>query len=286
MPNILLENENIRVEIYNPTDPDDPHFYTRYNYCGYIKQICNKRSNIEILGRPTDQFHPFHGEGFPDEFEMPLFYDAAKQGESFLKIGVGIEQKISEDKYTNWDMHPILEKAKVEVEILKDQVKFIQSISLNSEIGYRYIKTIALNEQGFSINHSLENTGTENWKTLWYSHCFLALGDNKSDVELKLTRNCILKNASSHIADLEEHYEFNSAFDSKGECFNWNVSPKLPNYQEVVNKSLNYRFTARGDYPYDEAQVYINDRIVSAEPKVNISLSANEKFIWSTDFTF
>ena len=81
----LLENSGLRIEVCNPNETADSHLHTRFSHCGYITQIIQKKSNEQVLGQPTEVFHPFHGSGFPDEFEIPLGYEEATCGECFLK---------------------------------------------------------------------------------------------------------------------------------------------------------------------------------------------------------
>ena len=170
----LLENSGLHIEVCNPNETADSHLHTRFSHCGYITQIIQKKSNEQVLGQPTEVFHPFHGSGFPDEFEIPLGYEEATCGECFLKIGVGAETKISDKPYSNWDEHPVTQKAHTEVLRSPDSLTFIQMAEL-AHIGYHYTKGIALNGSKLVVTHALKNTGNDRWNTLWYSHVFLPI---------------------------------------------------------------------------------------------------------------
>ena len=100
---LLLENSDLRIEVCDPNETAEHHLHTRFSHCGYITQIIRKKHDEQVLGQPTAVFPPFHGSGFPDEFEMPLGYEEAAHGECFLKIGVGAEMKNSDAPYSNWD---------------------------------------------------------------------------------------------------------------------------------------------------------------------------------------
>ena len=68
--NNILENEFLKIELFNTDNIEDKHFSTRFNHLGYIKQITDKKSGKSYLTIPFETFEPFHGEGFPDEFEI------------------------------------------------------------------------------------------------------------------------------------------------------------------------------------------------------------------------
>lgn len=283
---ITLESNRCIMQLFDPNTDDALHFSSRYSHCGYIKQIYSKLSGVNLLGMPIDELKPFFGEGFPEEFEMPLCYDAAKAGEGFLKIGVGIEQRLSDKPYTNWDMHPIIKKACTKAKMTDSNAAvFTQTAALNHNCGYGYTKTVTLTESGFSIAHALTNTGRAAWHTLWYSHCFLALDESGKGVSLGISPNCKLRKSPVHLRESDGKYIIDSAAEGDGECINWDVDPKLPNVHAVHNTRLKYAFIAEGDYPYHELQVYVNNRIISPEPKVIIKLQPDESFHWSTAYT-
>ena len=110
---LTLQNEYMRIEICDPA-ADDAHFSSRYSHAGYISQIYAPGGE-GLLGMPTEDFRPLSGEGFPDEFEMPVGYDEAAVGGEFLKIGAGRERRRSKAPYTNRDGHEIVRRAEISV---------------------------------------------------------------------------------------------------------------------------------------------------------------------------
>lgn len=282
---IILENEDMCIEICNPKDFDDVHFHTRFSHCGYITQIVNKKSGKALFGCAVDKFHPFHGEGFPDEFEIPLLYKNIAVGENFVKIGVGLEKKLSQTPYTNWDEHPIVKKAETEVAQSGNAVSFVQRLEY-AGVGYEYVKTIALGKTEYSISHSLKNTGTLAWTTLWYSHAFLPLGGSGSTVTLSKNTGGVLRTPSSNLVEMDDEAElFISDLTTQGECFQWDIEC-VDNFQKVYIANGECILDAIGDYQYQELQVYVNDRIISVEPKLNIQLGAGEQKCWKTVYKY
>lgn len=283
MKQIILENEAFRMEICNPNDLGDKHLHTRFSHCGYITKIVNKESSKELLGRAVAEFHPFHGEGFPDEFEAPLLYDSIDVGESFIKIGVGLEKKLSGAAYTNWNEHPIVKRARTEVVQNGNTVAFIQKAGC-ATVSYEYIKTIALSESDYSITHCLKNTGIIAWNTLWYSHAFLPIKDLGSMVTLLKNMGGKLRAPSPNLLEKDGQVQIAIAgMSSEGECFQWDIESDS-NFQVLYAECGTRVLDAIGDYGYQELQVYANDRIISVEPKLKIQLEAGEKKCWATKY--
>lgn len=282
---IYIENNELNIEIIDTKDLQEKHFGVRYNYCGYIKQIYSKVTKKGLLGIPSDEFLPFNGEGFPDEFEMPISYEEAKVGESFIKIGVGLLEKTSQKEYTNWDMHPIKKKFPVEINRKQDEVVFHQSGGLNNEYAYNYSKAIKILKGGnFRISHVIKNSGNKTWKTLWYSHVFLPIDNSKGGGLLEVSPNCKLRKTPKFLIPNDVNGEFVLDRSIEDECINWDINPKVPNMQCFTDASKGYKYLAIGDYSYDELQAYVNKRIISPEPKVIMELKTGETFAWSTDY--
>ena len=283
MKQIILENEAFRMEICNPNDLGDKHLHTRFSHCGYITKIVNKESSKELLGRAVAEFHPFHGEGFPDEFEAPLLYDSIDVGESFIKIGVGLEKKLSGAAYTNWDKHPIVKRARTEVVQNGNAVAFIQKAECGT-VSYEYMKTIALSESDYSITHCLKNTGSVAWTTLWYSHAFLPVKDLGSKVTLWKNMGGKLRALSPNLVEKKGKVVITiEGISSEGKCFQWDMESE-DNFQMLFDEGGSRILDSVGDYAYQELQVYVNDRIISVEPKLKIRLEAGKQKHWATKY--
>lgn len=284
MSPIVLENQSYRIEICNPSDDKDKHLHTRFSHCGYITRIIDKENNKELLGRAVEEFHPFHGEGFPDEFETPLLYDSVDVGEWFVKIGVGLEEKLSVDSYTNWDEHPVVRQAETEVIHADNMVTFIQKSECGS-VSYEYTKSISLDEADYRITHCLKNTGTEKWSTLWYTHAFLPTQEMGGKVTLLKNAGSTLRAQSSNLYEKEGEVELLIGdMSMEGECFQWDVESD-DNFQMLFDENGKRVLNAIGDYVYSELQVYVNNRAISVEPKLKIILESGEQKCWSTKYS-
>ena len=279
----LLENSGLRIEICNPNETADSHLHTRFSHCGYITQIIQKKSNEQVLGQPTEIFHPFHGSGFPDEFEIPLGYEEATCGECFLKIGVGAETKISDRPYSNWDEHPVTQKAHTEVLRSPDSLTFIQMAEL-AHIGYHYTKGIALNGSKLVVTHALKNTGNDRWNTLWYSHVFLPIEKLQPQAILQMNSGGKLKRNDPQMQSCSPvEVVFSTVdLDADGVCLQWDMSDAQDNKQRLLNAHGRSIYQAEGNYPYQELQIWMNHRVFSIEPKLHIDLAPGQEKRWET----
>ena len=273
--NLSLENDFLKIDFYDPQDKSDPHFGTRYNHCGYISQITLNATGEQLLTSPSAVFVPFNGDGFPDEFEYPVGYSEIVPGETFIKLGVGTEKKLSDNTYTNWDKHPILAYAHTACTQATDSTVFAQEL-VHEQYQYAYRKTISLNDDGFTITHKIQNNGTKAFSSMWYSHCFFNI-QNQSEYLLTLPRSYTEKNCSTY------RFSSNHSADEKGVCYNWLSGASNPNFYRMDFET--FSVYADCDTPCFEFQLYINNRIVSPEPKIEFTAKPGEAFGFSTKYT-
>ena len=148
----------------------------RFDHSGIIGQV--KVAGHTVFGPWKPAHDPANNDdivGPCEEFGMqePLGYAAAKVGEPFLKIGVGLLVKPEEEKYRFWHNYPVKQFAPWVVTPAADRVTFTQVAALNGT-GYEYTKVVALTpgKPAFTIRHTLKNTGTAPITTDVYNHNF------------------------------------------------------------------------------------------------------------------
>ena len=282
---LTLQNEYMRIEICDPA-ADDAHFSSRYSHTGYISQIYAPGGE-GLLGMPTEDFRPLSGEGFPDEFEMPVGYDEAAVGGEFLKIGAGRERRRSKAPYTNRDGHEIVRRAEISVSREKGALTFFAADSLG-DYAYRYRKRISAEGGKLIVSHFLENAGKRSWETLWYSHAFLPHG-GAEDVYACLPSGYVpLRNTEDVIPEGDGRrtkwkIPAFAAAREKGVCPNWRAEGENFQALEIGGRRI---YEAKGNYPFGELQIFVNRRIASAEPKLHIRLGEGQTREWTTEYLF
>lgn len=187
-PHVVISNENVRMEVFTPDPEKGIYRATRFDWSGIIGSVQYKE--YEYYGYWKDKQDPFFHEDLtgPVEgfIEPGLGYEEAKPGGKFIRIGVGILEKPDEIRY-NWTAtYNILDHGKWKTEHGVDWVSFKQSINSNFGYGYVYTKTIRLKNNGFFIEHSLENTGEKAIETDQFNHNFLMIDHKQSGPPFKV----------------------------------------------------------------------------------------------------
>ena len=192
-PQAEIINGQIRATLYLPDAKTGFYRGTRFDWSGVI-------SSLEYAG------HNYYGPWFTkqdpavrdfiykdadivvsaesgsmgpaDEFQMPLGYEAAPIGGTFIKIGVGVLRKADNSPYSAFKKYEIVDSGEWSYKKGADFVEFTQVLKDN-ESGYAYVygKTVRLTagKPEMVISHSLLNTGRLSINSNLYNHNFLVL---------------------------------------------------------------------------------------------------------------
>lgn len=196
VPTATIRNDQLTATI---ALPDARHGYyrgTRFDWSGVISSLRYKgheyitpwsESNDPAVGD-----YEYRGDsiatgtsttmvGFPEEFaSLPERtapgWEAARPGETFVKIGVGILRKPDDNPYDHFRRYEIVQGTDWKVETTPGSVSFRQAISdPGSGYGYVYTKTIALvpGKAELVMAHTLRNTGSKPIRGFVYDHNFM-----------------------------------------------------------------------------------------------------------------
>ena len=183
-PKLTLTRGEVSIDLY-PPDPEKG-FYRglRYDHSGMVAQArWRGHTFFGELVKPHDPKVHDQGAGTVEEFGMelhrPLGYDAARPGEPFLKIGVGLLEKRDDPKgYGFAKFYKALHWPKWDVTHGPDWAEFRQSATLpNGVLGYELTKRVELTADGFRIVRRLKNIGREKWTTDHYGHNYVSIDD-------------------------------------------------------------------------------------------------------------
>jgi hypothetical protein len=209
---------DLSVVIYLPQGikPDEPTYYVSSRFdqgsmIGSIQRTITSeedgtKETHELYGRkqwraPHDPFWPESGVGLASEFGVGddgafctffcgwygvnevtngvLGYEDAKNGEPFLKIGVGELIKGSCttcDSTDDFKFNSPYQFAKTPVWTLKETPEtnsiVLEHQAVLNENGYDLRKEITLNDDELLVKNTLTNTGRTPFATAWYSHHF------------------------------------------------------------------------------------------------------------------
>ncbi len=149
--------------------------------------------------------HNFFGEWFPsydpllndaitgpvEEFRSEdgaLGYGAAKPGDPFVKVGVGVLRRLDASPYKFATTYPLLDSGKRTTDAAPDHIAFTQELHAPTGVAYRYQKVLRLETAGkvLVLEHSLTNLGTRPIVTDVYDHDFYMLDGKRTGPGMKV----------------------------------------------------------------------------------------------------
>lgn len=181
-PSLIISNAEVEMLIYLPDAENGLYRATRFDWSGVVGSVQYK--GHEYFGYWKDEHDPLFHEDLPGPVEgyikAGLGYDEAEAGGKYVRIGVGVIEKPDEKEYSFRKSYKLLDHGKWTIDHGADWVSFKHE--LNSDTGYSYIyeKIIKLKNDGFIIEHSLQNTGTKLIETDQFNHNFFMIDGEHS----------------------------------------------------------------------------------------------------------
>ena len=173
---ITISNNTLKITLHAPDGEKGYYRGTRFDWAGVFESIEYQGCNYT---EPWfEGYSPVRHDAVcgPAEEFSPIGLDEVAPGEPFLKIGVGMLEKM-EGEYDRFKLHNILNPGTRSVEVTSDAI--IQTHCLESDLGYayEYVKEIRLTgENSFCISHKRTNKGTKTLEGNVYNHNFFTLG--------------------------------------------------------------------------------------------------------------
>ena len=173
---IEIKNDTLTITLHAPDCEKGYYRGTRFDWAGVFASIEYKGCNYS---EPWfESYSPTMHDAVcgPAEEFSPIGLEEVTTGEPFLKIGVGVLEKM-EGVYDRFKLHNILDPGSRTLCVTENSVVFGHFISHENGFGYEYIKEIVITgESSFSIRHCLKNTGRKSLEGNMYNHNFFTLG--------------------------------------------------------------------------------------------------------------
>lgn len=183
---ITISNNILTISLHAPDSVDGYYRGTRFDWAGVFAGIVYK--GINYAEPWFENYSPVMHDAVcgPAEEFSPIGLDEASVGGPFLKIGVGVLEKM-EGEYDRFKLHNVLDSGRRTLCVTETSVTFGHFIIHDSGYGYEYIKEIAITgESSFRISHTLRNTGRKPLKGNVYNHNFYTLGILRTGVARQL----------------------------------------------------------------------------------------------------
>lgn len=183
---IRIGNDTLKITLHAPDGEKGYYRSTRFDWAGVFESIEYRGCNY--CEPWFEKYSPFSHDAVcgPAEEFSPIGLDDVEVGEPFLKIGVGMLEKMEGD-YDRFKLHKILDPGKRSLEVTQDRIS--QRHVLESDLGYAYDyqkEIILMGDDSFRISHRLVNNGTKALKGDVYNHNFFTLGLRETGVSRQL----------------------------------------------------------------------------------------------------
>ncbi len=301
-PSVHLSNGLIEAIVLLP-DPKRGYYRgPRFDWSGMIWQV--KYKDHTYFGewkKPHDPEDVEGGISTAEEFGMgisgmpaPLGYNEAAPGEYFIKIGVGLLEKIAEPHYRFGYPYKIIKPGDWKIENGKDWIEFQQELKSKTGYGYFYTKRITLlkNRPEFIISRSLKNIGSKPINTTHYSHNFVIIDDTPigPNYRVELPFEPKAKRDLKGIAEIKGNEIVFNRNLKKGEALFSELSGFKGTVEEngviITNKKTGAGMRIKGDLPVLEFNFFAVRTAVCPEPFVDLTVLPGEKEEWKTSYTF
>ena len=173
---VTISNNTLKITLHAPDGEKGYYRGTRFDWAGVFASI--EYNGCNYAEEWFEGYSPVRHDAVcgPAEEFSPIGLDEVAPGEPFLKIGVGMLEKM-EGEYDRFKLHKIVNPGKRTIEVIEDAVTQGHVLETEEGFAYEYFKTVRLTgPDSFRISHRLTNTGSRPLKGDVYNHNFFTLG--------------------------------------------------------------------------------------------------------------
>lgn len=312
-PQVELSNPQLHVTIALPDARSGYYRGTRFDWSGMIVSLVYR--GHEYYGPWFDgvdpAVHDFADRGasvvacpstaatgpaeeFITQDNLPLGYDEAAPGGTFIKIGIGALRKPDHGKYDRFHLYSIAGGEDWSIHRAARSIKFTQRVSA-AGFGYVYEKTVSLEAQQpvLRIAHTLRNTGSKPIETNVYNHNFLRIDGEAPGPDYQLTFPFALKPSStldSSLAAIEGDrvvYKGSLTGEERVATPITGFDDKSADYKiRIANRKSRTGLEITGDRPLQMESLWSIRTVLAVEPFVKISVAPGAEFSWSSTYRY
>lgn len=174
-PVLRISNRHASAVVCLPDGASGYYRSTRFDWAGVVRDLrCRGR---RYVGEWFTRHDPLCHDGITgpvDEFTQ-IGYERTRPGGEFLKIGVGMLRKPSDEGYDRFRLYEVTNPGQRELLPERDRVEFRHQL-LSDDYGYDYRKTLRLTDgPGLRIEYTLKNLGPALLAGYVYNHNFFTL---------------------------------------------------------------------------------------------------------------
>ena len=285
----LLKSKNLEIHI---DLPDENYNFSRFDWSGKIAAVKFQNSPLTIAERTDIVNDTAFGKGFYNEFgiDTALGFEEAAIGEWFHKIGVGVLQK-EDDEYL---FHKKYEIKPAHFKITTAPNTTVINCTSATVNGYAYVlnKEIALQESGFTINYTLENTGEKDIRTTEYVHNFMSINKAligsdyalKFPFELKPERFGDTVNLEQKVVLGPNEVGFKGMPNEQFFFSNLSGGEQVDATWELLNHKHKIGISETGNFKTNKVNLWGWKHVISPELFIPIFIRPSESMEWSRTY--
>jgi hypothetical protein len=294
-PGAEISNEHVTMKLFLPDPEKGVYRATRFDWSGIIGSL--KYKDHEYFGYWKDTHDPMFHEDLSGPVESNiapgLGFEEAKAGGKFIRIGIGILERPDEKPFEAFKTYKIIDHGKWDVREGKDWIEFKHTVDSDFGYGYVYTKRIELKteEPGFTLSHSLENTGSKTIETDQYNHNFFIIDGEKSGpaLSIKFPYSISTDNDLRDVMEIknQELYFVKSLTKGKSIWMELNgYGDNIKDHQvEVINKKSGAGIKFSMDKPLYRMVFWACETTYCPENFIYISVAPGKKEKWISDYT-
>jgi hypothetical protein len=293
-PEAMISNQHMVMKLYLPDPVNGYYRATRFDWSGIIYSL--ECQGHQYFGEWKTTHDPFVHEditGPAESFGSPgLGYNESDPGGEFIRIGVGILEKIKEPAYIWNKTYKILDNGVWKIDHGKDWIKFRHELKSKAGWGYIYTKKIVLMKEkpGFSIIHTLKNTGQRTIDTDQFNHNFFVIDHENTgpDFQVKFPFRITTENDLKGIVKFDRNMLFFTKKLTEGSI--WlalkGYGTEAADQQiELVNNKTGAGVRIKVDKPLYRLVFWATTTTLCPENFVKLILIPGEEVTWISDYT-
>ncbi len=310
-PQAEISNGQIRAKLYLPDAKAGFYRSTRFDWSGVISSLefgghnyygpwftGNDATVRDFVYRDADIVVSAESGsmGPADEFQMPLGYEAAQVGGTFIKIGVGVLRKPDAKPYSAYAKYEIVDAGRWSVRSDGDFVEFTQELSdAATGYGYVYRKTVRLTagKPEMTIEHSLRNTGRQAIASSVYNHNFLVLDQAGTTAGYAITLPFAVKTSRPPNAQFAElrgnQIVYLRTLQNKDTVYmpveGFGGESKDYDFR-VENRVLGAGMRVTGDKPLASVALWSIRSVLAIEPFLAVAAEPGKEMAWKYTYSY
>lgn len=290
----LRDGNGLEADIF-PLKPSFSAHYqgTRFDRHGEVFSL--RKDGREFIGSWYDNEMALRHDNIlgPAEEYGRMGYEEAAVGEGFLKIGVGLLTRFSDEEYDRFKLYPVEKEEDISEVIEPDSYTLIKKLE-SEKWGYILTRKTYFEDGALKIAHSLQNIGPDTLKGMFYCHNFFTLGvdnigpDTQIDFPFKPSGHWRDEYTQAHLS--ESGIRITAQVVPGKSIFMGDLvatgseKPQTTSFR-LSNKSNGLSITSSVDKPFDHMVFWSNNRVACAEPYIAYEIAPGETFTWTNTFT-